>query len=342
MARIRIGISGWTYPPWRGIFYPADLPQKRELEFASRAVSSIEINGTFYSLQTPASFAAWSDAAPPDFLFAVKGNRFITHIRRLRDVAVPLANFFASGVLKLGAKLGPLLWQLPPNLVYDRATIDSFLQLLPRNTKEAAVLARDQYEPQRHKRGTWLKADRTRRMRHAIEVRHASFENEEFVQLLRRHGVALVIADTAGKWPLMEDVTADFLYLRLHGDEELYASGYTPKALKIWARKIKDWKSGGAHPKGAKMIAKPAQRRARGRDVFVYFDNDVKVRAPYDAMLLAHLVGAGPAPPKLPCFNPPRRNGTSGWAGLHVGKNGTRKNVTAKAKATKSKPRRPK
>src|SRR5205085_2299826 len=146
MARIRIGISGWTYPPWRGIFYPADLAQKRELEFASRAVASIEINGTFYSLQSPASFAAWHNITPDDFLFAVKGHRFITHIRRLRDVAVPLANFFASGVLQLGAKLGPFLWQLPPSLAYDRERMESFLRVLPRDTKQAAALAR-RHEP---------------------------------------------------------------------------------------------------------------------------------------------------------------------------------------------------
>ena len=265
-SKIRIGISGWTYPPWRGVFFPEGWPQKRELEYASRQVNSIEINGTFYSLQRPKSYKAWHDTTPDDFVFSVKANRYITHIKRLKDVEIPMANFFASGVLRLGEKLGPFLWQLPPSLRYDHDTLAAFLDLLPRDTTAAAKLAR------KHDIGgkdrTWIKTDKRRPLRHALEIRHASFENENFVNLLRNHHVALVVADTAGKWPLMEELTSDFMYARLHGDSELYVSGYTKEALRHWKAKVHSWTS-------------------TGRDVFVYFDNDTKVRAPFDAMSLA-------------------------------------------------------
>lgn len=291
MAEVRIGISGWTYPPWRkGAFYPAGLPQREELAHASRQVRSIEINGTFYSLQRPASFARWRAAVPGDFVFAVKAPRFITHLKRLRDSAAPLANFLASGVLELGGKLGPILWQLPPSLPYDRSRLEEFFGLLPRDTTAAAHLARTQGHP-------LAAPPEHRNLRHALEVRHASFQNPEFIALLRRHGVALVVADTAGKWPFMEDVTANFFYVRLHGDKELYASGYSPRALRTWAAKIRTWRRGGT-PAGPHHQANPAP--VRDRDVYVYFDNDVKVRAPYDAMRLAHLLGEGPPPPRPP------------------------------------------
>lgn len=296
MPEIRIGISGWTYAPWRGTFFPRGLPQKRELAYASRQVASIEINGTFYSLQTAASYRAWHDATPEEFVFAVKGPRFLTHIRRLREVEVPLANFLASGVLLLGAKLGPLLWQLPPSFPFDPARLEAFFRLLPRNTRAAARLARrhDDRVPRAH-----VGCGPSRPLRHALEVRHPSFVTPALVQLLRRHRVALVVADTAGKWPVLEDVTADFVYARLHGDTELYVSGYTDAALQDWARKIRAWARGG-DARGARRIGPPAANRPGGRDVFVYFDNDVKVRAPFDAMKLAHLLGLGPRPPAPP------------------------------------------
>ena len=296
MPAVRIGISGWTYAPWRGTFFPRDLIQSEELSYASRQVSSIEINGTFYSLQRPSSYASWAERTPADFLFAVKAPRFITHIRRLKDVAVPLANFFASGVLQLGKKLGPILWQLPPSLPYDAARLEAFFTLLPRDTVAAAKLAKGHDEKVRE---TWLRAGPRRRLRHALEVRHASFQNPEFIALLRKHQVALVVADTAGKWPFMEDITADFIYVRLHGDAELYVSGYTPDALKEWARKIRVWRRGG-NPTGVRLTAPVHPSSTAGREVFVYFDNDVKTRAPYDAMTLAHLMGIGPKPPEAP------------------------------------------
>lgn len=294
---IRIGISGWTYPPWRGgTFYPKKWPHHRELEYASRQVKSIEINGSFYSLQRPESYQAWYEATPDDFVFSVKGGRFITHMRQLRDVEIPLANFFASGVLGLREKLGPFLWQLPPRLKYDKAKLETFFKLLPRTTTAAAKLARKHdHHPGRH---VLTEAGRPRPMRHALEVRHESFMVDEFVSLLRKHDIALVVADTAGKWPFMEDVTSDFVYVRLHGDEELYASGYTDAALKEWARKVRAWSKGGV-PSRSKLNAPRAELRAEGRDVYVYFDNDVKVHAPFDAISLACRLHVGPRSAKL-------------------------------------------
>ena len=281
---IRIGISGWRYPPWRGVFYPDDLPQRRELEYASRQFRSIELNGSFYSLQSPESWQAWHDDTPRDFVFAVKGPRYITHIRRLRDVRQPLGSFMASGLLRLGPKLGPFLWQFPPNLQYDRALFDDFLSLLPRDTDAAAALARGRDRALMRGRSV-LKADRNRRLRHAIEIRHESFRCDDFVALLRKHGVALVVADTAGRWPLLEDVTAGFLYLRLHGDAELYVSGYSDDALDEWARRIRAWAAGG-EPADARRASDAKPRKRKTRDVYCYFDNDAKVRAPFDARSL--------------------------------------------------------
>jgi len=295
--RLRIGISGWTYAPWRGVFFPKGWPQKRELEFASRQVNSIEINGSFYSLQRPDSYRAWYAATPEDFIFSVKGGRFITHLKRLKDVETPLANFFASGVLCLREKLGPFLWQLPPSFQFDPVRLAEFFRLLPRDTSEAAKLAR-KHDHRLNGRSA-LKADAVRPLRHAIEVRHTSFATAEFIKLLRKHDIALVVADTAGKWPFLEDVTSDFIYIRLHGDEELYVSGYTDTALKEWARKIRGW-ARGTTPSRTKRVGPPIPLRKGGRDVYVYFDNDVKVRAPFDAMTLAHRLGIGPAPDPHP------------------------------------------
>ena len=294
---VHIGISGWRYAPWRGTFYPPGLAQKRELEFASRAVGTIEINGSFYSLQTPASYRRWREATPEGFLYAVKGGRYITHNKRLRGVDAALANFFASGVLALEEKLGPFLWQLPPSFRYERERLAGFFARLPRSTREAVALARrhDGRLPAR----AWLRSSQDRPLRHAIEVRHPSFMVPEFVGLLREHEIALVVADTAGKWPFFEDVTAPFLYVRLHGDKELYASGYSRAALEGWARKIEAWRAG--HETSDTITVGPPARKTRsGREVFVYFDNDVKVRAPFDAMSLAHRLGIGPEPGAAP------------------------------------------
>jgi uncharacterized protein YecE (DUF72 family) len=310
MKCFRIGISGWTYPPWRGVFFPKGWPQKRELEYASREVNSIEINGSFYSLQRPTSYRGWYDATPDGFIFAVKAGRFITHIRRLKNVETPLANFFASGVLCLREKLGPILWQLPPSFRFDPDRLAAFFDLLPRDTSAASKLARRHDARMKGRAATTT--DRTRPLRHALEVRHPSFETAEFVKLLRQHDIALVIADTAGKWPFIEDVTSDFIYVRLHGDEELYVSGYTDSALDEWTLKIRSWAKGRTPPR-TKRIRPTLQASESPRDVFVYFDNDVKVRAPFDAMALAHRLGIGPAP-KLPSeIGSVRETARRGW-----------------------------
>jgi uncharacterized protein YecE (DUF72 family) len=256
LGRTRVGISGWLYPPWRGVFYPKGLAHRRELEYASQRLSTIEINGSFYSLQRPESYRAWREQTPDDFVFAVKGGRFITHMKKLRDVDTPLANFFASGVLALGEKLGPVLWQLPPSLGFDADRLADFFARLPRSTGEAAWLARKHDE--RLKGRALVDSDVDRPLRHALEVRHASFEVPAFLDVLRAQ---------------IRTVTTDFGYVRLHGADELYVSGYSDETLEDWAATV-------------------VRFAEDGRDVFVYFDNDAKVHAPYNAICLAEKIGA--------------------------------------------------
>ncbi|MPZ86137.1 MAG: DUF72 domain-containing protein [Actinophytocola sp.] len=271
-GRVRIGTSGWVYPPWRGVFYPPKLAHRRELEYLSGQVDSVEINGSFYALQRPSSYEAWRDQTPEGFVFAVKGGRFITHMKRLRDVDGPLANFFASGVLALRAKLGPVLWQLPPTLAFDAALLADFFAMLPRTTAAAAALATRHDE--RLAGRAWTVADTDRPLRHALEVRHPSFTDPAFLDLLRDHDIAVVIADAAASWPYLEHVTTGFAYVRLHGSTELYASGYPDEALDEWAARIRGW-------------------AADGVDTYAYFDNDAKVAAPRDAMALAARLAVG-------------------------------------------------
>src|SRR5690606_11104992 len=190
-ADIRVGVSGWTYAPWRGNFYPEGLPQKRELAFAAAAFNALEINGTFYGMQTPSSFLSWAAEAPDDFLFAVKGPRFITHMKRLRDCEAPLANFYASGLPALGRTLGPVLWQLPPNFRFDAAQLEEFFRLLPRTPTEVVALARR--HDQRLRAPAWLAAEHLPPLRHALEIRHDSFRDPAFIELLRRFNIALVV-----------------------------------------------------------------------------------------------------------------------------------------------------
>jgi uncharacterized protein YecE (DUF72 family) len=279
---VRIGISGWRYKGWRGVFYPPKLVQRKELAYAASQFRTVEINGTFYSLQKPAFFRAWSAETPEDFVFAVKGSRYLTHMLKLRNAEGALANFFASGLLELGRKLGPILWQFPPQLKFDASRFSQFFDQLPRTHAEAAALARGHDERLKGRAATEVAAGvrASTKIRHAVEIRDESFACEEFVRLLRRHDVALVVADTVA-WPLLFDVTADFVYVRLHGSEELYASGYEDVALEKWAERVAAWATGGV-AEGRRACAKEA--RACPRDVYVYFDNDAKVRAPFDAM----------------------------------------------------------
>ena len=265
---IRAGISGWTYPKWRNAFYPPGLPRKRELAFASRRFPTIEVNGSFYSLQTPRAYRSWARETPDGFVFAVKGGRFITHMKKLKDVDQALANFFASGVLALGKKLGPILWQFPPQLGFDRPRFEKFFASLPKNFSQAGKLARK--HDAKIKGRAFLRTEVAGRIRYAVEIRHPSFLVPEFFSLLRKYRIAFVIADSAGRFPYREEVTADFVYVRLHGGSELYVSGYAPADIARWARRIRKWEGSGK----------------KKRDVYVYFDNDAKVHAPYDAASL--------------------------------------------------------
>ena len=216
-ARIRVGVSGWLYAPWRGHFYPKKLPQRRELEYAAGIFNSIEINGSFYSLQRRESWQRWYAETPDDFVFAVKGSRYLTHMLRLRDAERALANFFAQGVLALKQKLGPILWQLPPQMSFEPQRIDEFLYALPHDTGAALNLARG--HDARLAEREYLEIDTVRPLRHAMEIRHRSFVDPRFIEMLRKHNVALVVAETAQRWPLPCDVIADFVYIRLHGDK---------------------------------------------------------------------------------------------------------------------------
>lgn len=272
MGEVRVGISGWRYAPWRGVFYPPGLPQRRELEYAASLLDTVEINGSFYSLQRPEHYARWAAQTPDDFLFTVKGGRYVTHMLKLREPAQALANFFASGVLALGPKLGPVLWQLPPQLGFHPDRLVAFFDLLPRTTTAAAALAAGHDERLEGRALTVADADRP--LRHTLEVRHASFATRAFTAMAAEHGIGVVVADTAGRWPLFLEVTSDVVHVRLHGDTELYVSGYDDAALALWAERIQGWRE-----------------RA---DVYVYFDNDVKVHAPVDAQRLARLLDLRP------------------------------------------------
>ena len=266
--RAYVGISGYVYPRWRGVFYPDGLAARRWLEFASRKFPSIELNGTFYSLKSPKIFARWAAEVPDEFVFAVKGSRYITHNLKLRNAEQALANFFASGVLALERKTGPFLWQLPASYGFTAERVKPFLDLLPRDSHGAARLSA------RHdaRIGDPLTTVRHRvSYRHAFEPRHPSFFCDEFYALLRDHRCALVIADTAGRFPNADEATADFTYVRLHGSTQLYVSGYTDAELDTWAAKIRRWRGKG--------------------DVYVYFDNDAKGHAPFDALRLLDRLG---------------------------------------------------
>jgi uncharacterized protein YecE (DUF72 family) len=273
---IRIGISGWTYGPWRGRFYPRGMRQRDELAYVAQRMNSVEINGSFYGLQHRKSYQAWADAVPENFEFAVKAPRFITHMKKLAGVEIPLANFFASGVLALGRRLGPILWQLPPNFGFDAERMTTFLGLLPRTARAAAKIAERHDHRIKDDQSLLAAPYPQHRLRYAVEVRHRSFRTETFFALLRDHRIALVLSDNPGQWPIIEENTAELRYVRLHGHEELYASGYSDESLDQWATKINSW-------------------TAAGQDVYVYCDNDMKVRAPYDAMGLMARLGVPPA-----------------------------------------------
>jgi uncharacterized protein YecE (DUF72 family) len=268
---IRIGTSGWQYPHWRGPFYPRGLRQRDELRYLAQRLPTVEVNGTFYSLTRPATCAAWRREVPDDFLFAIKGSRYITHMLKLRGFETPLANFCAQGILRLGATLGPILWQLPPQLPFERGRAERFFAALPRDVTGAERWAR-RHDARTTGRASLTAPDgRSRPLRHALEIRHASWLGDEALAVMRAFDVALVAADSAGRHPLSFERTAGFAYVRLHGATALYASRYSDRELGGWARRIAGW----AHD---------------GADVFVYFDNDARGYAPENALRLQQMM----------------------------------------------------
>jgi uncharacterized protein YecE (DUF72 family) len=279
-GRALIGISGYDYKPWRGAFYPGGLAAREWLAYASRMFDSIELNGTFYSLKSPAVFERWVREVPDDFTFAVKGGRFITHNLKLANAETALANFFASGVLALGRKTGPFLWQLPATYQFQPERLERFMALLPVSAGEAESVAAE--HDQRLRRGALTEAAAHVPYRHAFEVRHPSYFHPEFYDLLRAYGFGFVVSDTAGRFPYAEELTAGFVYVRLHGSRELYVSGYGDDELDEWAARIRGWRQGASD--------------GVARDVYVYFDNDAKVHAPHDARrLMARVQAREPA-----------------------------------------------
>jgi uncharacterized protein YecE (DUF72 family) len=259
LASIRVGVGGWTFEPWRGTFYPKDLPHKRELEYAARQLTAIEINGTYYGSQKPESFARWRDETPDGFVFSVKGPRFATNRGKLAEAGASIERFFASGVTELKEKLGPVNWQFLPTKKFDAEDFEAFLKLLP---NEAGGLP----------------------IRHVVEVRHESFRVPAFVALLRGYGVATVLTDK-DEFPEIPDVTAPFLYLRLQRAAENVATGYPPRELEKWAERARAWAAGGA-PAEPKPIAPPEKKSPKSRDVFIFVINGFKPKAPAAAMAL--------------------------------------------------------
>ena len=258
------------------------LAAGRRLEYVAEHFDTVEVNGSFYSLQRPTTYQRWYDATPPGFVLALKGGRFITHLKRLRDVQQGLANFFASGPLVLAEKLGPVLWQLPASITFDEVLIADFLARLPRTTSAVAELARGHDDKLRGR--TAVDVDTERPVRHALEVRHRSFDDVRYYDLLARHEVANVVSDSP-TWPMLDRRTTDLAYVRLHGHSELYASGYSGASLDSWAERCRRWAEQGP--------------------VFVYFDNDARGRAPHDALGLRQRLG-------LESRVPARARGTTG------------------------------
>jgi uncharacterized protein YecE (DUF72 family) len=257
-GRIRVGVGGWVYEPWRGDFYPAGLAHAQELAYLSARVTAIEINATFYRNQSAASFARWRDATPDGFVFAVKATRYATNRRVLAEAGEAVDRFFASGLVELGPKLGPIVWQLAPTKAFDAADLEGFLRLLP-----------DRLGPLR--------------LRHAIEVRHSSFRSAEYVELARRHGVATVFADS-DEYPSFADSSADFVYARLMGCKASCATGYPPEAITAWTERARTWSSGGEPADVARLM--PPLPTGAPRDVFLFFISGAKERAPAAAVAL--------------------------------------------------------
>jgi len=288
MGTISVGVSGWDYDAWSGTFYPNELPRSQRLAYLAERFDTVEVNGSFYSLLTPKHYRGWYDATPARFVMALKGSRFITHTKRLREVETALANFLASGPLALGHKLGPILWQLPARQAFDAERLRAFVAMLPKDTMSAAALARrhDDRVSDVH-----LDVSANHRMRHVLEVRHPSFFCEEAVRILRDGGLALAVSHAAA-WPLREEVTVGWMYLRLHGAPKTYESGYPDDALEAWCRRVDAWHRA-AEPTAPQRITDRSPPRRKQRDVYVYFDNDAGGHAPRNAASLRRMVATG-------------------------------------------------
>lgn len=258
-ATIRAGIGGWTYKPWRGVFYPAGLPQAHELRHAATHLTTIEINSTYYGSQKPESFRKWAREVPDGFLFSVKGSRFTTNRRVLAEAGESITRFFDSGVLELGDRLGPILWQFAPTKRFDEADFGKFLELLPAEIGG-------------------------RRLRHVVEVRHDSFCTPPFIALLRRFSVPVVFADHHD-YPAIANLTGDFVYARLQKGDDAIPTAYLPRELDTWAKRVRAW-AGGGEPGDLPRIDVADQSPAKPRDVFVYFIHEGKIHAPAAAMAL--------------------------------------------------------
>lgn len=258
-GQIRIGIGGWTFEPWRGVFYPKGLPHAKELSYASERLTSIEVNGTFYRTQSPATFRKWASEVPDGFVFAIKGSRFVTNRRVLKEAGDSIKRFLDSGVTELGDHLGPLLWQFAPFKKFDEADFGGFLELLPDKFDGHAI-------------------------RHVVEVRHDSFKTPAFAALLRKFSMAVVFTDHVD-YPNIADVTGDFVYARLQRGEDSIPTAYPPKALVAWSKRLRDWATGG-EPDDLPRIGAPAKAKGKPRDVFAYVIHEGKIRAPAAAMAL--------------------------------------------------------
>jgi len=258
-GQIRIGIGGWTFEPWRGVFYPEGLPHAKELAYASERLTSIEVNGTFYRTQTPATFRKWASEVPDGFVFALKGPRFATNRRVLSEAGDSIKHFLDSGVTELGAHLGPLFWQFAPFKKFDEADFGGFLELLPDTFDGRAI-------------------------RHVVEVRHDSFKTPAFAALLRKFSMPVVFTDH-DSYPNIADVTGDFVYARLQRGEDSIPTAYPPKALAAWGERLRDW-AGGGEPDDLPRIGPPAKGKGKPRDVFAYVIHEGKIRAPAAAMSL--------------------------------------------------------
>lgn len=290
VSAIRIGLSGWTYRDWAGPFYPPDLPSQEWLAFVAERFDTVEVNRSFYSLLDPDVYRSWHQTVPDDFVFSIKGSRYITHLKNLREVETPLANFLASGVFELRRKLGPILWQLPPHRRPRQDRLEAFLELLPSTPTEADHLVGRHDGRVSQPVGPSAVAGP---LRHVIELRHPDSFTPETAELIRTSGHVIAFSHST-TWPYTEELTSDFVYLRLHGPAELYSSPYGEEGLEWWASRIEAWRRG-EEPSDARRIATDAPPRPKIRDVFVYFDNDSGAHAPRDASRLVEMLSGRPA-----------------------------------------------